>query len=111
MPFIEVFQKYADFGGRAKRSEFWSFAIVDTIIRIALFVLALQVSWWLLALLSLYGLVVFIPGWAVTVRRLHDTGRSGWWLLLSLVPLGVLVLFIFYLMGSDGDNEYGPEPR
>ena len=112
MPFIEVFVKYADFGGRAARSEYWPFQIVNVIIRVALFVLAWQAGWWLIVLLVLYGLASFIPSWALSVRRLHDTGRSGWSLLLHFIPFfGSLVLFIFYLMGSDGDNEYGPEPR
>ena len=57
--------------------------------------------------------VLFIPGITVAVRRLHDTGRTGWWLLLSFVPFfGPIILLIFYLIDSDpGDNEYGPNPK
>lgn len=111
MPYFEVFAKYADFSGRAARLEYWTFSIVNFIISIIGWVMAFTISWWLLALLAIYGLIVFIPGWAVSVRRLHDTGRSGWWLLLGFIPFGGFVLLIFCLMGSDGDNEYGPEPR
>lgn len=110
MPYFEVIGKYADFGGRAARAEYWLFQIVNAAIRIGLVILAWAVSWWLIILLVIYGLALFLPTWALSVRRLHDTGRSGWWLLLHWVPFGSFVLFIFYLMGSDGPNDYGPEP-
>lgn len=110
MPFVGPFLKYADFGGRAARLEYWTFQALNVGIRVILFILAWQSSWWLLAVLAVYGLAAFLPSWALSVRRLHDTGRTGWWLLLHLIPFGSFVLFIFYLMGSDGDNEYGPTP-
>jgi uncharacterized membrane protein YhaH (DUF805 family) len=65
------------------------------------------------ALYALYNLAVIIPALAVSVRRLHDTGRSGWWLLVGVVPLiGCFILLVFTLQDSDpGDNEYGPNPK
>ena len=110
MPFVGPFLKYADFGGRAARMEYWTFQVLNVGIRVILFILAWQSSWWLLAVLVVYGLAAFLPSWALSVRRLHDTGRTGWWLLLHLIPFGSLALFVFYLMSSDGDNEYGPTP-
>lgn len=70
-------------------------------------------GWILLALLCLWSLIVFIPALAVVIRRLHDTDRSGWWILISLVPLiGGLVLFVFYLIeGTRGPNRFGPDPK
>ncbi len=60
---------------------------------------------------ALFGLAVLIPSLSVSVRRLHDTSRTGWWLLIAFVPLiGAIVLIIFYVMESHGDNEYGPAP-
>jgi uncharacterized membrane protein YhaH (DUF805 family) len=64
-------------------------------------------------ILGLYGLAVFIPSLAVGVRRLHDTGRSGWWLLISLVPIiGIIVLIVFLVQDSqNGTNQYGENPK
>lgn len=61
----------------------------------------------------IYALAILIPGIAVAIRRLHDTGRSGWWILIGLVPLiGFIVLLVFYVQDSiPGDNEYGPNPK
>jgi uncharacterized membrane protein YhaH (DUF805 family) len=65
---------------------------------------------WFFAVFAVFYLAVLLPSLAVLVRRLHDTGRSGWWILISFVPFGGIVLLIFTLMGSDGPNDYGPEP-
>ena len=64
-------------------------------------------------ILGLYGLAILLPGLAVAIRRLHDTGRSGWWLFISLVPLiGSFILLYFYLQNSQpGVNQYGPNPK
>ena len=98
--YLQVLSKYADFSGRATRSEFWWFALYNLLIAIGLaiaeFVLGLG------QLLSvIYGVAMFIPNWAVSVRRLHDTDHSGWWLLIGIVPLvGAIILFIFYISDS-----------
>ncbi len=112
MPFFGPFLKYADFSGRATRLEFWTFTLLNGVVALILWMLAWQSgSWWPIVLVFLYGLVALLPTWAVWVRRLLDTGRSGWSLLWSLVPLfGAVILYVFALLGSDDDNEYGPAP-
>ena len=110
--YVGVLKKYADFTGRARRTEFWMFALFNFI-----FSFALQLVEALFGgpgvLSGLYGLAVLLPGLAVGARRLHDTGRSGWWLLLLLVPvLGWIVLFVFAVLeGERKANAYGPDPK
>lgn len=109
--YLEVLKKYAVFEGRARRTEYWVFTLVTSVISFILSVIDEQLN---LSLLGwIYALVVFLPGLAVTVRRLHDTNRSGWWILISLIPvLGGIVLLIFMLIDSDPmENEYGPNPK
>lgn len=116
--YLEVLKKYAVFNGRAQRSEYWFFFLFNIIISIVLSVLDVMTGLFDPAsgvgvLSSLYMLAVLIPGIAVSVRRLHDTGRSGWWLLIALVPLiGVIVLIVFMVIDSTpGANEYGANPK
>ena len=92
------FNKFADFNGRARRSEFWWFQLF-----------AYLVSG---ITCGIGGLVLLIPLLAVTSRRLHDTGHSGWWQLIQLVPFGVILIIIWGVQDSDpGPNEYGPNPK
>jgi uncharacterized membrane protein YhaH (DUF805 family) len=110
--YLAVLKNYAGFSGRARRTEYWMFFLFNVIITIVLNVIGAaiqQVS----ILGAIYGLAVLIPGLAVGVRRLHDTGRSGWWLLIGLVPLiGAIVLIVFMATdGEPGDNAYGPNPK
>jgi len=114
--YLAVLRKYADFSGRARRKEYWMFALVNFIIGIVLGLISGMLSNALAAtnLLSLlYALLVLIPSLAVGVRRLHDTGRSGWWLLIAVIPLiGAIVLLIFTVQDSEpGHNVYGPNPK
>ena len=116
--YLEVLKKYAVFDGRARRKEYWFFNLFNLLISIALtFIDGVTGSFdpeTGLGLLSgLYTLGVFIPGIAVSVRRLHDTDRSGWWLLLFLVPvIGALVLLYFMVLDSNPErNEYGASPK
>jgi uncharacterized membrane protein YhaH (DUF805 family) len=111
--------KYADFSGRARRSEYWFFglfvALAVVVLELAAVLLG-QVSsalFTILGLLLIVGLLgVIVPSLAVGVRRLHDTGKSGWWLLLQLVPFGGLVLLVFFVLDSaPGANEHGPNPK
>ncbi|MFC6238920.1 DUF805 domain-containing protein [Longivirga aurantiaca] len=113
-----VFSKFATFSGRARRSEYWWFvAFSIVVLAIALVIdnvagLKLegqQIGW----VYTAVALLLVIPSIAVTVRRLHDTGRSGWWWFLSLVcGIGAIILFVFCLMeGTRGENEYGPDPK
>ena len=105
-------RKYAVFDGRAHRTEFWLFFLFSFIISFFLGVIVgLVGSLWFIT--TLYALAVLIPGLAVSVRRLHDTNRSGWWILTGLVPiLGWIALLIFYVEDSrPGANQYGPNPK
>ncbi len=115
--YLEVLKKYAVFNGRARRKEYWMFFSFNVIIYFILSLvevvagIAPEIDQSVLA--SLYTLAVFLPSLAVSVRRLHDTGRSGWWLLISLVPIiGAIVLLVFLVQDSDaGENQYGPNPK
>ena len=110
--YLDVLKKYAVFSGRARRKEYWLFLLFNFGISIALAIIeALIGTGGLLG--ALYALGVFIPSLAVAVRRLHDTNRSGWWLLIGLVPLiGIIVLIVFFVQDSDaGDNTFGPNPK
>jgi uncharacterized membrane protein YhaH (DUF805 family) len=100
-----VFSKYVSFGGRARRSEFWWFFLLVSLVYVAVVLTELHP-------VVLVALVLcLIPYLAVAVRRLHDTGRSGWWLLLNLVPLLGLLLIVWWCQDSDEDNQYGPYPK
>ena len=116
--YLEVLKKYAVFSGRARRKEYWFFVLFNLIISLvltfidsALGTLNEETGYGLLS--GVYSLAVLIPSLAVAVRRLHDTGRTGWWLLIGLIPLiGLIVLLIFFVQDSKpGDNEYGPNPK
>ena len=104
--YVEVLKKYAVFEGRARRAEFWTFALVNLIVTIVLNLISGIVG-------GIYGLAVLVPSLAVGARRLHDTGRSGWWQLIGLVPLiGIIVLIVFFVQDSQpGSNEHGPNPK
>ena len=116
--YLQALKKYAVFSGRSRRMEYWYFVLFNIIVSIVLGVidglLGTSGSYAGAGLLSgIYGLAVLIPSLAVTVRRLHDTDRTGWWILIALVPLiGVIVLLVFALLeGTPGDNQYGPNPK
>lgn len=117
MTFIEtiktVYTKYATFSGRATRSEYWWFFLFECIVCIAFILLGILLNSENigLGLMGIFFIASFIPMLALRVRRLHDISKSGWWIFLGLVPyVGEFVLFIFSVMGSDGENEYGPGP-
>ena len=110
--YLEVLKKYAVFEGRARRTEYWMFFLFNLIISFVIgFVEGMFGSPGILYLI--YALAVLIPGIAVSVRRLHDIGKSGWWILIGLVPLvGPIILLVFAVMDSQpGDNEFGPNPK
>lgn len=113
---VVVTERYVQFSGRAMRSEFWSFALVNFGISLVLAVVDAILGTngnGLGVIGGLYSLAVFLPSIAVSIRRLHDTNRSGWWLLIGLIPLiGWVILIIFYVQDSDaGENQYGPNPK
>lgn len=116
--YLKVLRNYAEFQGRAHRTEYWMFVLINFLVVMALafvdsMVLGMSEMGGYGVLSGLYTLGVFIPGLAVAVRRLHDTGRSGWWLLVGLIPvIGGLVLLVFMVLDSEeGANEYGPNPK
>ena len=116
--YLEALKKYAVFEGRSRRKEYWFFGLFNAIFSVVLVVtdVLFGTSGGVSGpglLSGLYTLGVFIPSLAVLVRRLHDTDRSGWWVLISLLPLiGVLVLLVFCLQDSEpGQNQYGFSPK
>ena len=114
--YLGVLKKYVAFSGRAGRPEFWWFVLINLIIGIALtaadYSLGLMAAGGVAITSTIYSLAVLLPSLGVSVRRLHDTDRSGWWMLLSLIPiLGWIVLLVFFIMaGTPGDNRHGSNP-
>lgn len=106
-----VFSKYATFSGRARRSELWYFCLFNIIVSIVLGAVGNLTG--LKFISSVYSLAVIIPGLAVVARRLHDIGKSAWWMLISLVPIvGSILLLIWECKDSEpGENQYGPNPK
>ncbi|MGX2970105.1 DUF805 domain-containing protein [Ursidibacter sp. B-7004-1] len=118
--YLAVLKKYATFTGRARRKEYWMFALFNFIFLVLLSIVD-EVLGTQGVFSAIYLLATFLPNLAVSIRRLHDTGRSGWWLLISFIPLvGAIVLIIFMCMDSQtgnqldsqtGANKYGPNPK
>jgi uncharacterized membrane protein YhaH (DUF805 family) len=111
-------RKFADLNGRARRAEYWWFylmvivgylvaSIIDSLLGLDGTVGPYGI------VTMLFGLAMLLPSIAVGVRRLHDTDRSGWWMLIAFVPLvGAIVLLVFFVLeGTNGDNSYGPDPK
>jgi uncharacterized membrane protein YhaH (DUF805 family) len=116
--YLEALKKYAVFSGRARRAEFWYFVLFNLIVAIVLALIDTLLgtttgvsSFGILS--GLYSLAVLIPTLALWVRRLHDIDRTGWWVLINLIPLiGTIVLLVFALTpGTPGSNQYGPDPK
>lgn len=115
--FVKGLKNYATFSGRARRKEYWFYLLFYT-----MFMLLLSFIDGVMGLYSveagigffsgIYALALLIPSLAVSVRRLHDTNRSGWWLLISLVPLiGAIVLLVFFCQDSKAENQHGKNPK
>ena len=123
---------YANFQGRARRREFWMFTLINSIVLVVFQLLAtawilpsVMASnsddtaapsagmWVVLGLFLLYSLFILLPSLAVNVRRLHDTGKSGWWYLISFLPfIGSLVMIVLMVLDSaPGSNQWGPNPK
>ena len=123
-----MLRNYARFSGRARRMEYWMFFLVYALLSASITVVAMGLDWVIDFVtrgrfdnfsleagltLGVFALAHLLPSLAVTVRRLHDTGRSGWWVLVSLIPvIGALVLLYFMVIsGQPQANEYGPDPK
>ncbi|MEH0424134.1 DUF805 domain-containing protein [Streptomyces sp. B21-083] len=109
--FLDVLKKYAVFSGRARRKEYWMYMLFVAISYLLLLGIGYAVNavW----IGFIFYAAVLLPTLGVTVRRLHDTGRSGWWILFGLVPLvGGITLFVFYCLdGDQSENKYGHNPK
>jgi uncharacterized membrane protein YhaH (DUF805 family) len=102
--------KYATFSGRARRSEYWWFALMAGAVNFIAAIVDNVAGTSILAIVA--GLALVLPGLAVSIRRLHDTNRSGWWYLLIFVPFGAIALIVFYCQDSAPvANAYGPSPK
>ncbi len=108
--YVRAWVLWSDFRGRATRSEYWGFVIVNTLIAIAIMVVESNIETPIFS--TIYLVASLVPHWAVTVRRLHDTGKSGWAMAIQLIPfLGGVVLLAFMLEDSQrGSNQYGLQP-
>jgi uncharacterized membrane protein YhaH (DUF805 family) len=116
--FITALKKYAVFSGRSRRSEYWYFVLSYSLIYIVLAVAdsvtgSFDSRSGVGLLTGIFSLALLIPSLSVTVRRLHDTDRTGWWILITLIPLiGLIVLLVFVLQDSDAEaNRFGPNPK
>ncbi len=108
-----VRDNYANFSGRARRSEYWYFTLCNFLIALVLFALALAIGTIGNIIYFIYILAVLVPSLAVIVRRLHDVGKSGWFYFISLIPLvgAIWLIVLFATEGDSGANKYGPDPK
>jgi uncharacterized membrane protein YhaH (DUF805 family) len=128
--YLTVIKNYTNFSGRARRKEYWMFVLINALIMFVLYLPAILSMGALMEsggymtempigitismiLIGIYGLFILLPAIAVLIRRLHDTEKSGWWILITLVPfVGGLVLFVFMVLpGTVGENKFGPDPK
>ena len=116
--YLEALKKYAVFGGSSRRKKYWYFVLFNIIVGVVLAGIDVLLGTFSFAqniglLSAIYSLAVLIPSLAVTVRRLHDIDRTGWWIFINLIPLiGTIVLLVFALLdGTPGSNRYGPNPK
>ncbi|MEU8713726.1 MULTISPECIES: DUF805 domain-containing protein [unclassified Streptomyces] len=109
--YVDVLKKYAVFSGRARRQEYWMYTLFNVIAAIVLAIIGRVIGF--PALVAVYYLAVLVPSLAVAVRRLHDTGRSGWAILIGIIPLvgGIILLVWFASEGKPEANEYGENPK
>ncbi|MBQ7502631.1 DUF805 domain-containing protein [bacterium] len=113
-----LMENYFNFDGRARRSEYWYFCLLNFLVNFAYNMITRLIDSKLVAvvlavIVIIYSLGTLIPGLAVAVRRLHDINKSGWWMLIGLIPLiGWVILLIWYCRDSElGSNEYGENPK
>ena len=112
--FIKVVRyNYTNFKGRARRNEYWMFVLITTVISLGALVIDGLLFPEQRLISNLYSLAIVVPSVAVGARRLHDTGKSGWWLLLIVAfPFGLIALIVLLALDSNiGDNDYGPSDK
>ncbi len=112
MTFVEAikdgFGKYVTFSGRSSRSAYWYWALFAFIVAVVATIIDMAIGSRIVSLLA--TLALLLPGIAVGFRRLHDIGRTAWWILIALIPFGVIVLLVFMCQPSDGPNRFGDRP-
>jgi len=118
---IAMFQNYANFSGRARRSEYWYFRLVTSLLLIGFVIFGAMLSAILgdvgfpiaMVVFFLYLIASIIPSLAVTVRRMHDIGKSGWTMFVALIPFAgpIWILVLLITDGEHGENYYGPDPK
>ncbi|MGB9013409.1 MAG: DUF805 domain-containing protein [Aeromicrobium sp.] len=105
-----VLSKYADFTGRARRSEYWFWFLAVIIGAIVTSIIDSIIGAPITYVVFMLGILV--PNIAVSIRRMHDIGKSGWWILVGLIPfIGAIILIVWFVGDSQPDNEYGPNPK
>ena len=114
--YLQALKKYAVFSGRSRRREYWFFVLFSIIISIVLGVIDAMIgtqTGGIGILSAIYALAILIPSIAVSVRRLHDINKTGWWILIGFIPIiGTIILLIFALLaGTPGNNDYGADPK
>jgi uncharacterized membrane protein YhaH (DUF805 family) len=116
--FLLAWKRAAEFSGRSRRKEYWMFQLFNMLIGMLLGIMGVILGeqdgpMFFAITCGVYGLVSFVPNLSCAVRRLHDTGKSGWWYCISFVPLlGAIILLVFLVLDSDPErNEYGPNPK
>jgi uncharacterized membrane protein YhaH (DUF805 family) len=116
--YLLVLKRYAEFNGRSRRKEYWMFTLYNIVIFLVLYIAGFVtlertgISMVFFGLAFIYALAILVPNLAVSVRRLHDIDKSGWWILLAFVPVVSLALIVLMcLEGTPGDNRFGPNPK
>lgn len=109
--YLTVLKRYSDFSGRSRRKEYWMFILINALVGFVIGIVDGLLG--TLILTGIYYLVVLLPTVAVSIRRLHDTGRPGWWILVSFVPIvGWIAIVYLTVQDSDvGENAYGPSVK
>ncbi len=119
--YFRAFRRYATFSGRAYRQEFWLFLLWSLVVSLLLSIIDRKAGWMVVQeeqiemgwLQLVYAVATLVPTLALSARRLHDIGRSGWWQLIGAIPfVGLIVMIIWFATpGTPGPNRYGPDPR
>ncbi|NQX69851.1 hypothetical protein BC351_30155 [Paenibacillus ferrarius] len=110
--YLKVLKNYVGFSGRARRKEYWMFMLFHLIVVVILAILE-AITGLKSVLTIIYSLAILLPSLALTFRRLHDTGRSAWWIFIGLIPfVGSIILIVFNCQDSQpNENQYGPNPK
>jgi uncharacterized membrane protein YhaH (DUF805 family) len=112
--YTDVIRRYTEFDGRSDRPEFWWFGLINLMVSLVLWAVGIALFGYAVGELIavLYGLATLLPVIGVDIRRLHDTNRSGWWILIGLIPIigGITLIVFFATAGTQGANRFGPPP-